>query len=244
MKIKPYIQISIRTRAETIDWKIGEKLIDSLCASGDLLLPEKISHNADKISEDFLGKVESERYWAEKASISFNGTLSDFYQDFAWRRRKAIKSAGRIVHTKRNLRAQIVPGSINFRSEYSDRADWYEIFSLWCRIFPPQLGMLHVFTKPELGANLRNNSFQIGSFNAALRPEVPDIGWAMFYGDEFSSEVNAALVEDSGFAIERFDGGYLVRVTNNIQDVVDDFPLFESRRLELKNLFRKGLFLN
>lgn len=244
MKMKPYIQISIRTRAETIDWQVGEKLIDSLSASEGVLFPEKISHNADNISTEFIGKAQAEKSWAEKASLRFDGTLSDYYQDFAWRRKKRIKSYGRVVHTKKNFRAQIVPGSISFRSEYSDKINWFELFSLWCRIFPPQLGMLHFFSEPELGLHVRNNSFQIGSFNSALKPEIPDVGWAMFYGDEFASEVNVELIEASGFMIENFNGGNLVRVTNSIQDVVEDFSLFESRRSELKDLFRKGIFLN
>lgn len=55
--MKPYIQIAIRTKAETIGWSSGEKLIDSLGLNGELLLPEQVSHNADKFTEPFLGKA-------------------------------------------------------------------------------------------------------------------------------------------------------------------------------------------
>lgn len=241
--MKSYIQIAIRTKAETIDWGVGEKLIDSLSLSGRLLLPEQVSHNADKFTEPFLGKTSCESVWASKASMRANGALSDFYQDFAWKRKKAIKSSGSVVHTARNVRGQLVPGSISLNAACSDKADWYSLFKAWCEIFPPQLGMLHLFTSPELSPSEKNGSFQIGSFNAALKPDVPNIGWGMFYGDEFAQEIDADQIAASGFPIERLGNGYLVRVTNSIQDVVDDFSLFSKRRAELKSLFREGFFL-
>jgi hypothetical protein len=46
--------------------------------------------------------------------------------------------------------------------------------------------MLHLFSEPELGPQKKNNSFQIGSFNSALKSDVPNMGWAMFYVDEFA----------------------------------------------------------
>lgn len=241
--MKPYIQISIKTKSATVGWGVGEKLIDSLSLNGGLLLPEQVSHNADKFTEPFIGKAASEGVWASKAAIRVNGSLSDFYQDFAWRRKKAIKSSGSVVHTSQNVRGQIVPGSARLNSACSEQIDWYALFSLWCEVFPPQLGMLHLFSEPELGSHEKNNSFQIGSFNAALKPDVPNIGWAMFYGDEFAQEVDSDKIAASGFPIEKIGNGYLVRVTNSIQDVASDFSLFSKRRAELKSLFREYFFL-
>lgn len=241
--MKPYIKIAIRTKAETIDWGVGEKLIDSLNLNDGLLLPEQVSHNADKFTEPFLGKVLCEGVWASKASMRVNGALSDFYQDFAWRRKKTIKSSGSVVHSSRNIRGQVVPGSISLSATCGDKVDWYSLFKTWCEIFPPQLGMLHLFTYPEIGPSEKNGSFQIGSFNSALKPDVPNIGWAMFYGDEFAQEVDVDQIAASGFPVEKLGNGYLVKVTNSIQDVVDDFSLFSMRRAELKSLFREGFFL-
>ncbi|WP_454834558.1 hypothetical protein [Pseudomonas lini] len=241
--MKPYIQIAIRTRAETISWGVGEKFIDSLSLGGDLLVPEQVSQNADKFIEPFMGKAASEGVWASKASIRVNGTLSDFYQDFAWRRKKTIKCSGNVVHTARNARGQLVPGAVSFRSACSEKVDWYSLFKAWCGVFPPQLGMLHLFSEPELGSHEKNNSFQIGSFNSALKPDVPNIGWAMFYGDEFAEEVDADRIAASGFPVEKLSNGYLVKVTKNLQEVTSDFPLFSKRRAELKSLFREDFFL-
>lgn len=55
--MKSYIQIAIRTKTETIDWGVGEKLIDSLGVSGGALLPEQVSHNADKLLRLSWGRL-------------------------------------------------------------------------------------------------------------------------------------------------------------------------------------------
>ncbi|WP_197429996.1 MULTISPECIES: hypothetical protein [Stenotrophomonas] len=103
--------------------------------------------------------------------------------------------------------------------------------------------MLHLFTAPELGPSDINGSFQIGSFNSALNPEIPDIGWSMFYGDEFCREVDQGRINSAGFSVESFGEGYLLTVTDEISDVMNDFPLFYRRRAELGHLFRNDLFL-
>ncbi|WP_324711150.1 hypothetical protein [Pseudomonas citronellolis] len=241
--MKPYIQISIRTKMETIDWECGGQLIESLYLSEGLLAPEFVSHNPDKVKEPFEDKAQAERLWAEKGSMRVNGSLSDFFYDFAWKRKKAIRSLGYVRHTKRNIRNQIVPGAVILNSAYNEKIDWYKIFRVWCEIFPPQLGMLHYFTEPELEPHMLNDSFQIGSFNAALKPDVPNAGWAMFYGNEFAEKVDAERIAKAGFPIENISDGYLVRVTEDIQDIVRNFRLFVQKRTELKSLFPEGFFL-
>ncbi len=241
--MKSYIQMSIRTKIETADWTIGERLVESLGLSGKWLLPEQISHNADKFSGELIGSGSIEDCWASKEVIEINGVQSAFYRDFAWRRRRSIKSVGSVVHTFKNMIGQVVPGSISLRASYSDEIDWALIFKRWCEIFRPQLGMLHVFTAPELRSDEINGSFQIGSFNSALNPEIPNIGWSMFYGDEFSREVDCERMNLEGFSAESLMGGYLVKVTGEIGDVISDFPLFSQRRADLKRLFRSDLFL-
>lgn len=242
--MKPYTQISVRTKIETVGWDVGSQLLESLYLNGGLLAPDFVSHNADKITEPFEGKEQVERLWAEKASIRANGSLSDFFLDFAWKRKKSVKCSGRISHMSRNVRSQIVPADVCLTSAFSEKIDWYCLFKVWCEIFPPQLGMLHYFTEPELQPHMANDSFQIGSFNAALRPDVPNAGWAMFYGNEFAEKVDADRIANAGFPIEKIGDGYLVRVTEDIQDVVADFRMFAHRRAELKSLFPEGFFLN
>lgn len=208
--MKPYIQISVRAKIEMVGWDVGSQLLGSLYLNGGLLAPEFFSHNADKIIEPFEDERQAERLWAEWTSIRANGSLSDFFLDFAWKRKKSVKSSGCISHMSRNIRNQIVPADIYLRSEFSEKVDWYHLFKVWCEIFPPQLGMLHYFTEPELQPHMLNDSFQIGSLNAALRPNVPNAGWAMLYGNEFAEKVDADRIASAGFPIEKIGDGYLV----------------------------------
>lgn len=241
--MKKYVQISIRTRTDTIDWSVGEQFIDSLEKTGGKLTPEYVSHNFDRIDEPFLNKLSCENLWASKGLLNFNGASLDFYQDFAWKRKRAVRSAGSVVHTARNTRAQIVPGSISLTAAYDESVNWVELLRMWCHLFRPQLGMLHVFTGPELSLSERNSSFQIGSFDSAMNPNVPNMGWGMFYGDEFAKSPGVDGMSACGFDVGELGGGYLVRVTDEIQDVVDDFSTFSARRSELKRFFPEGFFL-
>ena len=93
--MKPYVQIAIRTKSETIGWGVGEAFIASLSRDGGVLVPEQVSHNADKFVESFMGMAASEACWASKAAIRINGALSDFYLDFAWRRKKRFFTESR-----------------------------------------------------------------------------------------------------------------------------------------------------
>lgn len=239
--MKSYVQITVRTKIDTADWLLGERFISFLEGTGKLA-PEYVSHNSDRVSEPFLGKSSCEHLWASKALLSFKGTSVDFYQDFAWRRKKALRSSGSIVHTSRNGRGQIVPGTVSLTAEYNSGMDWSGLFEAWCLMFRPQLGMLHVFTDPELRPSERNNSFQLGSFDSALNPTIQNSGWGMFYGDEFAQDVDVDRILEDGFFAKEMNGGFLVRVTKGIQDVVDDFSGFSVRRSKLKELFPKRFF--
>ncbi len=241
--MKSYILISLRTKIETIDWDSGSQLLDSLNLYNGLLAPEFVSHNPDRVTDQLEGLSHAKGLWAEKISIRVNGSPSEYFDSFAWKRKKSVKSTGSVSHTMINARNQVVPGSVCLNSVFSDKIDWYQLFKTWSGIFSPQLGMLHYFTEPELGPHERYKSFQVGSFKAALKPEVPNSGWAMFYGDEFAEKVDLDRIASAGFPIEKVGDGYLVRVTNDIQDIVADFQLFSLRRVELKSLFPEGFFL-
>lgn len=99
MAMKPYIQIAIRTKLETNNWALGEKIIESLERRDGRLVPEQVSHNADRFADSYPGKFSCQDWWASKAMLRVGGVLSEFDQDFAWKRKTSIKSVGRISHT-------------------------------------------------------------------------------------------------------------------------------------------------
>jgi len=241
--------MEIRTRAETSDWVYGRRFIQSFCQWGDLLVPEQMSHNFDNFLgeelELFVGVDEVEKKWAvDRSSYGINGVFVKNYQWFAWRRRKNLKCLGWIVHKFVNAKGNLCPGCIDFTSEYSEKIDWLSLFRMWCEISPLQLGLLHYYreTKPYfISPNAKFEEPDI-SLGAKLKPDVSNAGWAMYYGDEFAEKVDAAKITTAGFPIEKIGNGYLVRITENIEDV-NDFAAFTKRREEHRKLFPQGFFV-
>lgn len=242
--MQAYIQLTIRTEAATESWAVGEQFIGTLEEHAGLLLPEQISHNPDKFTESYAGKMAMEERWAAPCTLRYDGGMFEVAEDFAWRRKTGIKSTGYVNHTKRNIRGQIVPGGVSFTSAYSQNVDFQRLFKQWCHIFPPQIAMLHPFLPVELASLERYDSFRLGSFNASLRPDIPEAAWAMFYGPDFCSRIDVERLLAAGFLVEQMGEGILVRTTEHIDDVENDFPLFLRRRAELKDLFPAGFFLD
>lgn len=238
MIVKPYVQIAIRTEKDTANWALGDAFIQSLCAGKGILAPEHISNNIDAFAEPFVSVAESRERWMAKASVRVNGALSEWHQDFAWRRKKKLKSIGSVTHTSRNLRGQVVPGNVSLKSIYSEEVDWLDLFKTWCDVLSPQLGMLHPFVGPELLAEKRHDSFQVGSFGSLLNPYIPDIGWLMYFGKGFSAGLDVGKLRSSGFIVEDIGVGSLIRVTENFSDIYQDFSFFNDRRKLLKTLIQ------
>lgn len=86
--MKKYIKINVRTKGETVNWRIGEHILDSLCEFQGNLLPEQISHNPDKFDAPFLGKKCVENFWVTPVTLSYSGGTFEVADTFAWRRKK------------------------------------------------------------------------------------------------------------------------------------------------------------
>jgi len=239
--------MEIRTRAETSDWAYGKRFLQSLYQWGDLLVPERMSHNYDNFSdreaEPFAEIGEAEKKWAVDRSRSYDGIFVKNYEYFAWRRKKNLKCLGWIVHKFVNAKGNLTPGCIDFTSDYSKKVDWLSLFREWCEIFPVQLGLLHYYreAKPYFrgpDSDYEEPDIRLG---AKIKPDVDNAGWAMYYGDEFTEKVDAAKISAAGFPVEKIGNGYLVRITENIEDV-NDIAAFTKRREEHRKLFPEGFF--
>jgi hypothetical protein len=111
-------------------------------------------------------------------------------------------------------------------------------------VIDPSIGMIHLFTDNERQQSQGGAaaSFAAGSFGGPAKPGAPNVGWAMAYGAEYLPEVDVSRIKAAGFPVDKRDSFVVVRVTENLSDVVDDFPHFSRRRAELKSLFRPDLF--
>lgn len=238
--MKSYVQISIRTRVDTTDLERGRALVALLDSHG--LSPEQVSFNPDKFKDDFLGDESLQRWWAAMATIKSQGYSFEAPMPFAWRRKRVVKSSGYVRHRIYNRAGKLNPGSISMSSPWSSRIDWKMLFSELARIFPPQIGMLHLFSSRELGRRGAWSSFETGSFGAALAPEVHNLAWATYFGDEFAQEGDQDAMKRAGFIIDEYTNGYLVQVTASLEDLDRSFNPFSAKRAELKTLYRHGLF--
>jgi hypothetical protein len=238
--MKSYVQISIRTRVDTTELERGRALVALLDSHG--LTPEQVSFNPDKFKDDFLGDESLERWWAAIATVRSQGRSFEAPMPFAWRRKKVVRSSGYVRHRIYNHAGKLVPGSVSISAAWNTRIDWRMFFSELVRIFPPQIGMLHLFTSREIGRRGAWSSFEIGSFGASLAPELHNIAWATYLGDEFSEEGDRAAMKREGFIVDEYANGYLVQVTASLEDLDRSFDLFSAKRAELKTLYRQGIF--
>jgi len=87
-----YIDVAIRGLAETTEWAFGEKFIDSLQFEGGVS-PAQLSNNPDRFKSDSPDFNMAQDLWACKGVLNISGGV-DFYQDFAWRRKKRQNSPG------------------------------------------------------------------------------------------------------------------------------------------------------
>lgn len=240
--MKTYVKIALRTRVETKPLEVGRALLDVLSLGDGQLYPEQVSHNPDRFKDAFSGPDTLDVWWNEVAQIRVEGAISDFSLDFAWRRKAAVKSNGYVCHTTRNNRGAVLPGTVNITCQWSSKVERFEVFRALIDVFPPRLAMLHLFTAPEIGRPSPWSSFEAGSFGAALNPDIANIAWAMYYGDEFSNEGDRQGMRERGFFVDERLNGYLVTVTEKLEDVRNNFNGFSLRRAELKSLYRPGRF--
>ncbi len=242
----PYALMSINTSIETADWEFGRRFLQMLCDFDDRLKPELVS-NWEEFKEKFNGVDACKSTWAPIAQLRAGGSMSEFHWDFFWKRKHSVKSKGWVVHTSRQgPKQEMAWGQIVLTAQPHRKIDWFTLFHRAIVLTAPEFGMLHLFTDPELERTpfgSPESDFKAGPVQNALADGIPNLAWATFFGGEFVSEVDANCIREAGFPIEPIDKGHLVRVTETIHDVVDDYVMFSERRANLKALFRDGLFL-
>lgn len=234
-----YVDIAIRGLAETTGWGFGERFLDSM-RFGDGIRPDQVSNNPDKFKKDSPGFDEAESFWACKGMLHVSGGI-DFYQDFAWRRRAKPRFSGWITHKSRNLRGATLPSSIRMTFAMDCAFEWFEAFKHWCCLAEAQIAMLHAFTGFERCAH-PESTFRSCGLNALIKPTLSGIPWAVFFGNEMLVDIDVEKISMAGFFVDKLDDGAMVRVTEFIADVSQDFPAFDAARNRLRLLLPNRLF--
>ncbi|QSB45844.1 hypothetical protein IDJ81_07120 [Tsuneonella flava] len=261
--------IKVQTHADLTSWTVGEKILSPLFEDGRLV-PERAATFGEVSAShgfDVDGIMECRAHWASQAVMRANGTSDVFPEDFHWRRRKVAKSQGYVSFAETNARGKKIPARVLLQSQYRKEIDWAGLFVNWCDIATPFAAILHPLTAQD---SPRKNNKDVGNYSYdedvyqqawsrflggefycefragelnSLVSGLTNLGWGSFFGGDFSTEVDEAKIVAAGFPVRKIGDGYLVQVTENISDVLDDFALFSKRRAELKSLFRDGLFM-
>lgn len=236
------LRISVITNFDTTNWVVGSQVLSAFSERDSKLIPESLFQWESRIA-DFENVPACEAHWAQMATMQVQGSKMEFPIGLRWKRKKVAKYDAEISHTHRNVKGEQIDGSLIVQAQFNSKIDWLSVFREACLAMRASYALMHVFHESE-AVNVRPGTSESYFLSGVLhRGTIPNIGWAVFYGEEFAGSVDVDRIAGAGFPIEKIGSGYLVRVTENIQDVVNDFPLFSRRRAELKALFREGFFL-
>ncbi|MGH1515704.1 hypothetical protein [Ralstonia solanacearum] len=245
------IRISVATPLDTTSWEFGRSLLELLCEVDLRLFPERVD-NLEPIKKVVSDIEDCEQYWAPEAVIDGPYGRSFVKWDFLWKRTKAVKSLGQVIHTARNKAGKLNLGWITLTATADRKVNWSDLFSGLCVLTQPKFATLHLLTPAETrpgafgeanDASFATNDFLCGHPGVALETRgISNLAWATHFGGEYAVEVNVEMLRAHGFFVEQVGQGYSVFVTSEISDVVKDFAVFSDRRAELKELFRPGLF--
>jgi hypothetical protein len=236
------LRISVLTSYETESWAVGRRIISAFADINPKLVPESLFQWESKIS-DYESVAMCEKYWAQKSVMQVQGSSLEFSVGLRWKRKKAAKYDAEISHTYRNIKGEQINGSLIIQAQFNIKVEWLNVFREACLAMSADYALMHIFTGVET-ANVTSGSPE-SFFNSGVlhKGKVPNIGWAAFYGGELSKLIDTEQLIAAGFLVEKIGGGYLVRVTENIQDIIENFSFFSKRRAEMKKIFPEGFFL-
>ncbi|MDE3811265.1 hypothetical protein I7I49_13380 [Sinorhizobium meliloti] len=240
--VKKEVRFFALTRECTTDWSVGRRVLRAFEEAGHQFVPETLYQWEDKIGI-YKSVEQAKPYWAQVAQMRTNGSLLEFPIGLRWKRSRSVKYEAEVSHTGRNSQGNIIEGRLNIYADANGKADWRTLGTRLSEAINSNVAMMHCF------ASLDNQACRSGTPESDFRSfvvvngQIPNIGWGMFFGGDFSKEVDQNAVSAAGFPIETIGNGYWVQVTEDINDVVHDFAMFSKRRAELKSLFREDLFL-
>ncbi len=239
------IRMFINTQAVTNDWTVGREVLSAFCEADERLMPEALYQWETRI-EDFQSVEQCEPYWAWRTSTRINGSLIESQIGLGWRRKKAIRYQAEINHSHINMREHWLGGKLSVYAAPNKSVDWLPTFRRACHAMKPTYGLLHYFVPLENSerAGTPDSYFSGGIISIKGAPgPIPNLGWATFLGGECAKGVKPEQIAAAGYDIETINDGYLIRITDNINDVADNFAEFSRRRAELKALFPEDFFL-
>lgn len=204
-------------------------------------------------------------YWAQSAVLRSYGSAMDIQLGSLWRRRRSVQSWGSVNHASKQDPSYDSTMSLSFR--WNAQIDWWRLFSRLCDTLNPAYGMLHLFTDTERkrvelcnfdGPVVGEGAFinKLSSDGNVVRVDrrkrtnpmqfryLPELSWANYFGVEFESLFNPEHLTKAASFGKTEDGKTLIRISNKIEDILNDHENFCVKREKLRALFCTGVFRN
>lgn len=237
----PEIAFEIYTLNPTIDWKVGKRLLTFITEFDDRLIPQTLDNWG--IKHDFKSVEASKPYWAPEAVRK--GTKDNYYYhefnlSIGLKRRRVVNYETELKHTSMNRKGRLTRGRMRFSAQYHKAIEWEKLFLGICDILGSNTALLHYFGQFEKrwslvgGVNFLNISHHF--LVPAKYVQEQRKGFAYYIEEDLIQKIR-----DHGFSIDKLNDGYLIKVTENLQDMIDDFESFAKRRNILRSLFPKGV---
>lgn len=256
------------TTNDLSDWSVGKEILSNVF-NEPKLTPQRIATFGEvtgKHGIDVADLSDCQKYWANIGTSTFNGVSDSFLLDFHWKRKGTIKSQGSVVFP--HIRGNTSTASrISFDSKFRKDVDWLTLFQTWVEVTSPITAVFHPFIGEDRPAKINKNlleysfkedileeawsrfltgevytKFRAGELNS-LVSGLTNLGWATYLGGEFAQEVDEQVILSAGFKLTKIGAGYMIQVTETLNDIVGEYSRFSAERSRLKTLFRPGLFL-
>lgn len=135
-----------------------------------------------------------------------------------------------------------------FKYQWNNQINWLSLFTKLINFTDTHFAYMHVFTEKELepaGLGSAISCFTGGTPAWALRKNgIPQLAWANYWGKEYTQELTDSIKQELSPYIQPLDQGHIFHLTENIEDIINNYEFFDQRRQHIKRMFRPGLFQN
>lgn len=241
--MKNYIQISIRTKTETISADFGRRFLSQFIEPDVRLTPEFFdSDKARYNNTPFDGMDAALNCWSKlRHRVGIFGEYGT-YDASQWKRKSEPRYSCYFSHTGKNRYGDTLTGSLNFSAKWNPKIDWLQLFKNLCGTSNAYMAMFHHFTPVQV--TKPKSDFAIGILGASIDPRFRDIPWAMMVGKELTPKIDFDTLKFYNFPVEKCGDGHLIFVTDNLLDVSQRFDHFVEHREVLRHLLPTELFFD
>lgn len=232
---------------------------DALCQTDHRLCPEFVNWH-EPINIAIENQEIWTEYWAQNATIEFEGIVSNTKFGGLWRRRKSVQNWGMVNHIlPKNGEPRTSTLMMDFR--WHAKIDWWQLFSELCNGFETTYGMLHLFTPEEIKP-LDYQAFDgpvCGEHSFAAKPNkygqyprtsdgskifsfLPELSWANYLGPKFAHLYDEEIICANAYNAKLDGQSLMFRVSQNLGDVMHEHEMFSNKRMILRKAFTKGTF--